>query len=800
MNPTFYDLYAAGWSLIPVGANKKPLIKWSRYQSERASLQQLEEWSQYLRPAIWAGVTGSISGRFTLDFDGEPGRKTMELLGIEPHRSSPSGGFHADFLLGDLSIKSLSKSKVSLGEQYPGLDIRGEGGYINLIGATDSGTYEYLSEDPTPLPSSLLPEDLISLISGRTSSSVGRLNTPPGLRRGAANRGASEEDAESLVAEALDRSTYGRNDAGFWLARHLRDAGCSYEESLGQLRTFWESAPETNPVGVRAPYEWSEALASLDSAWTQDPDPGSLCSDFPEIVTNGRQLADLALEALAVLAEANDPPTLFVRNRTWVSVRIDESSRAFIEALEPYRLRHLLSRLARWVSIKTEASGEITKKNAQPTIELMKDLLVADLDSFPVLEGIVEIPTLRADGSLLVTNGYDPESRLLLNVPEDLHIPEVAEMPTADDIARAVEMLDDLFSEFPFVEDGSRANAYGLLLSMVCLPSIPGLLPMAVVTAPRSGSGKSFMVKAAHKVATGRNAPTKPSPGGGREEEFRKSLTAALNADEHLIFIDNVAGKMNSPVLERALSSEELSDRLLGVSTNVTLTQHVVWVMTDNNVELGGDLPRRCYMIKLDPKMADPSTRVFKRPDDDLAWVTDHRGELLWACFTLARNWFAQGKPLPDGVPFASFDGWRIFVGGILQAAGIKGFLANLEETRETSDSDDEAWIGLLSYWYGVHEGRPTCAKDLLMSYDIYCKNEVPPRGLSESIDGASGDGSKASRLSSAVKKIQGRYFDETGLRVEKAGKDSHKGVVQWRVISDEPIADEGSKDSGVES
>jgi hypothetical protein len=85
MQPTPIDLYNEGWSLIPVSGDKRPMIPtWIPYQSERPSLEQVERWDRDLNPPVWGAPTGEVSKRFTLDFDGEPGRDTLDGLGWEP--------------------------------------------------------------------------------------------------------------------------------------------------------------------------------------------------------------------------------------------------------------------------------------------------------------------------------------------------------------------------------------------------------------------------------------------------------------------------------------------------------------------------------------------------------------------------------------------------------------------------------------------------------------------------------------------------------------------------------------------
>ncbi len=45
----------------------------------------------------------------------------------------------------------------------------------------------------------------------------------------------------------------------------------SRQDAEEVMRIYFEHVPSTNPVGVEEPYEWNEALASLNSAFSQEP-------------------------------------------------------------------------------------------------------------------------------------------------------------------------------------------------------------------------------------------------------------------------------------------------------------------------------------------------------------------------------------------------------------------------------------------------------------------------------------------------------------------------------------------------
>jgi hypothetical protein len=77
-------------------------------------------------------------------------------------------------------------------------------------------------------------------------------------------------------------------------------------------------------------------------------------------------------------------------------------------------------------------------------------------------------------------------------------------------------------------------------------------------------------------------------------------------------------------------------------------------------------MPRRCYGIRLDAKMARPWQRDGFRHPDLLSWVADHRGELLAALLVMARAWFVGGMPKPESIPYiGGFSEWVGTIGGV---------------------------------------------------------------------------------------------------------------------------------------
>ncbi len=68
---------------------------------------------------------------------------------------------------------------------------------------------------------------------------------------------------------------------------------------------------------------------------------------------------------------------------------------------------------------------------------------------FPILTAVINAPTLRPDGSLLATPGYDKATGLYYD-PRGVDFPAIPTRPTKADADRALADLGDLISGFPF--------------------------------------------------------------------------------------------------------------------------------------------------------------------------------------------------------------------------------------------------------------------------------------------------------------------------------------------------------------
>lgn len=502
---------------------------------------------------------------------------------------------------------------------------------------------------------------------------------------------------------------------------------------------------------------------------------------YPQVVTNNRPLREITADIVTVLQQTNDPPALFVQAGRLVRLRHSERG-AWIEPVHEYALRRRLTQVADVV----HASGDGERTwHIWPTLSLMRDMLAMDLFPFPPLEGITETPLVTSDGTFLETPGYDVTTRMLYRPPPGFTVLPIPASPSASDISAALTLIHEPFEGFPFVDEAALANTLALLMTPILRHAINGPVPLALIDAPQAGTGKSLLARVIAMITTGRSAAMMTAPGS--DDEWRKRVTASLLSGANLIIIDNVEGALNAPSLAAALTTDVWTDRLLGVSEMVTLAQRATWVANGNNIRPSGDLPRRCYWVRLDAKTSRPWQRTGFRFPDLLGWVASHRRQYVSALLLLARAWYVAGQPEAQTPTLGGFESWTRTVGGILTYAGVPGFLRNLEDMYAEADDGSSQWEAFLIEWWNRFAEQPitmaALTDDLLRPDDGTFRESLPDE-LADMLPIREGEeGRLRRRLGHAFRKRVEQRFGEEDLFLARAGDDTHRKVALWKVI-----------------
>ena len=317
--------------------------------------------------------------------------------------------------------------------------------------------------------------------------------------------------------------------------------------------------------------------------------------------------------------------------------------------------------------------------------------------TFPVLEGIVETPTLRPDGTILDTPGYD-EATGLYFAPGEIVFPKVPDNPTKADVQAAIQALQHVFTDFPFKESYHRSAALAAVLTLLARYAIHGPVPLFAVRAPLRGSGKTLLVDVFSSIATHRWA-TRWTPTADEEEERKRLLTLALAGDQ-LFLIDNVSHPLGSEPLDAALTARSISGRLLGTNTKVDVPFHAVCFATGNNMQFQGDTARRVLPIDLDPHMEQPEQRTDFAHEDLLSWVCQERPRLVVAALTLLRAYVVAGAPKQNIPQYGSFEAWSALVRSVLVWAGEPDPNLGRLTIEAESDPEYERLRDMLQAWH----------------------------------------------------------------------------------------------------
>jgi hypothetical protein len=423
----------------------------------------------------------------------------------------------------------------------------------------------------------------------------------------------------------------------------------------------------------------------------------------------------IADDTVEILSDYNDPPEWFNNDEgepTRVLIRPDGTPKIDLPNLD--QTRREIMRVMRF-----ESPGKPTKANPNPLPvdrnipdNVVRNLMGARDLPYPVLEGITSAPQFVADGSIRLSPGYDPATRTYLYPVGgvDFRDASLDRDPTSAEAAAAVARLNDIYGQFPYVDDADWTHLLALLLAQVSGQFIEGRIPMVSITKPVQGTGASMLAKAAtapFTVPTGVAGMASPK----NDEEFQKALLARhLKGDRYALF-DNATGIIGGETLAQAVTEPFVDVRLLGTNTMVRARSPRYFLVTMNGAQFDEDMIRRVIPIRLDPKTDRPEHRADWRYElPAAAW--ENRVPIVRATLTLWRAWWAAGRPL-GAYTLGSFQNWAETIGGVLDVAGIKGFLENAEDFREQGDAIGDVWRSVIDAWWETFGSDPVFVREL---------------------------------------------------------------------------------------
>lgn len=532
------------------------------------------------------------------------------------------------------------------------------------------------------------------------------------------------------------------------------------------------------------------ALIADTPLWTTD---GDLDDERPSILitTEEKSVNDQAVAAL------RRSPDIFQRggslchivtesNKPGAAQMVSGTPRPAVLPLAV--LREQLSHVVAWKKMRQGVEG----KAHPPDWAIRAVHCRGNWPGIRHLEGVMEVPFVRPDGTVHQTPGYDDQTgRLYIpNAP----FPTVPENPTAEEIRAAVELLLEPFADFPFSSEAHRAAAIGGLLTLFAKPAFRGPSPMFLVDANVRGAGKTKLVDITHRIFTGR--PIGRTPHAEDADEERKQITSFALQGASMVLIDNIARPLGSAVLDAVLTSDIWTDRALGGNEAIPIPLIATWFGTGNNVSFKGDTGRRVCHIRFDSPDERPEERQgFRHPNLD-AWVIENRPRLVVATVTLLRGWFAAGAPDMGLKPWGSYEGWSRVVRNALVWAGLEDLGNTRGELETIADLEANALKNLLihlekasdSYGELVAFGQKAIGISKLlklMELQIH-EDELAPlkEAMADLVPSM-----KPKSIGMKLHHLRGRVVDG-----KKLDRIEHRTGSLWRVISVEERGTSGTK------
>jgi bifunctional DNA primase/polymerase-like protein len=657
--------------------DKRPLTANGFKDATRDETQILAWWQQY--PNAMIGVPmGPASGVWATDLDVDPARKidgkaTLDQLiaqrGALPATwvtITPRGGRHLIWIWDpNVEIRN-SASKIG-----PGIDVRGNGGYVIWPPSRNAtgGTYQW--EPGGPQTAALAPPWLIALAKAKKASAYAKAalereyknvaSAQPGTRNSALNTAAfnlfqlvaggvlDEQEVRDRLFEAAEVCRLVADD-GAQQAWDTINSGAAAGRQQPRTR------PQPTPQGVRPTIQIMDGQLLRILGETED---ALLASGLPIFSRAG-----MLVEPVAENMSAAD-------GRKTVVARLRElSPESFLgPAAESATFQKYDRRRNQWV-------------DTDPPLRHVRVILASERRwPFPHVSGVITAPTLRADGSLLADPGYDPETELYL-LP-GFQIPPIPEHPTRDQALASLKLLTDLLSEFSFKRIGgeherqlNRSVALSGLLTALVRGSLP-TAPMLLVRAHMAGTGKSYLIDVIATIATGRLCPVITALKS--VEETEKRLGAIVLSGIPMISLDNCTHDLGGEFLCQVAERPVVKVRILGRSETPDCEIHTAVYATGNNVTFKGDMVRRGLVCNLETLDERPELRRFNR--NTLRQAAANRATYVAAGLTVMRAYLAAGAPEVCG-PLGSYAEWSTMVRSPLVWLGEPDPVASIDATQ----------------------------------------------------------------------------------------------------------------------
>jgi Bifunctional DNA primase/polymerase, N-terminal/Primase C terminal 1 (PriCT-1) len=660
-----------GWRLLPIPARqKKPsLVGWPILAT--SDPEQLHKWLSQNPRGNWGLATGLGSGIFVVDVDSAAGLIELKKLGkLPPTRTVKTvHGWHFYFAYPNHGVVIGNSVK----KLCAGVDVKGENGQVVIPPSIhpDGVAYQLQDDLPVAKPPKWLLKNLLL-------KNLATLATPPNPSTSVASTLAaaapqtSTAVASTSVTPASEIPDGSRNNTLASLAGAMQRRG----EPIDVI----EAALLARNEHCSPPLPASEVQSIIKSISRYEPAPED---EDESLLIIGRKRSDqLASDAERILKGMQaerifiTPDRRLVRIIQYSCLRqnkiVDRDPRANIMVeVDATYLQDALSRsgkVFRYVKKSLEFADapriltETMLSRVSKTPELM---------TWNQLRMLSSAPIMLPDGRIEKAPGYNEASEVWIDTRGKTFVDPCEHHPklTAKQCRVLLEkQVHAPFCCYPFAAEHPEQGrfetpAFAVVLAAMMSLAARNLLsttPAYCFDSPDPGSGKTKLANAISVAMTGIRPP---SVGYEGAEEFRKHLPPIIQQGDPVLVVDNVTMTMNVALLNRVLTEEGgLLHRTLGLSDNKVIENRAVILVTGNNLQISGDLPRRFIMCRIMPDSAHPESRKFSF--DPVSKARETFPQMVMAILAVMRAHMLEGFPglqmLKDET--GSFGDWNRWV------------------------------------------------------------------------------------------------------------------------------------------
>ncbi|MER8775787.1 hypothetical protein [Mesorhizobium sp. M0977] len=414
------------------------------------------------------------------------------------------------------------------------------------------------------------------------------------------------------------------------------------------------------------------------------------------------------------------------------------------------------------------------------------------------LERFVKHPLFDKNGNLLLKTGYDPDTRCYIDLDGlELDI-DLAKPVERQDVKAAVTEIDFVFGNFkwssydPDGADKGDRGSHAAFLALLLTPLVREVIGdknvmLFAIDKPNQASGGTLLAECAHIIWTGEKPMLDDWPKDGSDDELVKKIVGIMMAGRGAIIFDNVLGRIAGSIVP-TLATGGISARILGGNNMFTGKVRYPVIFVGNGLAYSLDNARRVLPVLI---AENDETANFNVKGDLAQYLIDNRAAMLKHLITIVRWWFQEGQP-KTARSVGSFEDFVSTMGGILEAAGVDGWLSHLpaflNEATEAR-SDEKNVVKALADKFGldkeftIEDAIPVLFQPVEGGYSMATLYQTRFERLAPSLNrGAISNGSLGKQLGYLKRKVFEIEVKSGGKAKVTLVKRESNGDTFWKV------------------